>query len=283
MRRLINYLIFPLLISMACESESPLAPEAMLPVIRAYIYAGEPVKDIQITWTVPLGSDSLDAPPVNDARVWLLKDSQEYALTLSPGDSGYYHYAGDDLTIGAGDELGLRVLIDGNLSTAKTRVPAAPENVSLSGDTLTISSAFFGPGHQGMGPGMGVIDSSSSIIIKWDGEQDAQYYVVFEVMDENPKAIETFFPGGGDAPIGMRRFLSPPMPMSFYVISRMNLSFYGEYRAKVYRVNQEYADLYQSRQQDSRDLNEPLSNIENGLGVFSAFNSTVVRFIVAAE
>jgi len=52
----------------------------------------------------------------------------------------------------------------------------------------------------------------------------------------------------------------------------------GKHRVKVYRVNQEYADLYQSRNQDSRDLNEPLTNIVNGLGVFSAFNSDSVFF-----
>jgi len=46
----------------------------------------------------------------------------------------------------------------------------------------------------------------------------------------------------------------------------------------VYRVNQEYADLYEGRRQDSRDLNEPSTNIENGLGVFSAFNSDSTFF-----
>ena len=40
------------------------------------------------------------------------------------------------------------------------------------------------------------------------------------------------------------------------------------------------ADLYESREQDSRDLNEPLTNISNGLGVFSAFNSQTALFEV---
>ena len=45
-------------------------------------------------------------------------------------------------------------------------------------------------------------------------------------------------------------------------------------RIRLYRVNQEYADLYEGRVQDSRDLNEPPSNIVGGLGVFSAFASS---------
>ncbi|MBC8181278.1 hypothetical protein H8E88_09140 [candidate division KSB1 bacterium] len=52
---------------------------------------------------------------------------------------------------------------------------------------------------------------------------------------------------------------------------------------KVFRVNQEYGDLYQSRNQDSRDLNEPLTNIVNGLGVFSAFNCDSVFFDFEGE
>ena len=37
------------------------------------------------------------------------------------------------------------------------------------------------------------------------------------------------------------------------------------------------------KQQDSRDLNEPATNIENGLGVFSAFNCDSVFFYAMQE
>ena len=48
----------------------------------------------------------------------------------------------------------------------------------------------------------------------------------------------------------------------------------------MYRVNREYADLYNNRVQDSRDLNEPPSNISGGLGIFSAFNSAARGFVL---
>ncbi len=51
----------------------------------------------------------------------------------------------------------------------------------------------------------------------------------------------------------------------------------------MYRINAEYAQLYGNRTQDSRDLNEPPSNIRNGLGVFSAFNISSVFFEVAEQ
>jgi hypothetical protein len=55
---------------------------------------------------------------------------------------------------------------------------------------------------------------------------------------------------------------------------------YGRHRAKIYRVNQEYADLYESREQDSRNLNEPLTNVKNGLGVFTAVTCDSIFFKV---
>ena len=51
---------------------------------------------------------------------------------------------------------------------------------------------------------------------------------------------------------------------------------YGLHRIKVFRVNEEYANLYESVEQDSRDLNEPLTNIKNGLGIFTAFSCETV-------
>jgi hypothetical protein len=63
----------------------------------------------------------------------------------------------------------------------------------------------------------------------------------------------------------------------------MELETLGLHMAKVYRVNEEYAQLYENRIQDSRDLNEPPSNIRGGLGVLSAFNSDSVLFVVVRE
>ena len=47
-----------------------------------------------------------------------------------------------------------------------------------------------------------------------------------------------------------------------------------------FTVNEEYALLYETSTQDSRDLNEPYTNINNGLGIFSGFASQEVYFEV---
>jgi hypothetical protein len=70
---------------------------------------------------------------------------------------------------------------------------------------------------------------------------------------------------------------------SFQVINLFTLEFVGPHLVTVYRVNEEYDNLYRARLQDSRDLNEPPTNIVNGLGVFSAFSGQTVAFAVARE
>ena len=79
---------------------------------------------------------------------------------------------------------------------------------------------------------------------------------------------------------GAFRRISRPTRESSYQINFGEIAYWGKYVVKVYRVNQEYADLYENLEQDSRDLNEPPTNIKNGLGIFSAFHSQNVYFNV---
>ena len=92
-------------------------------------------------------------------------------------------------------------------------------------------------------------------------------------VEIDPQQIDTGIPFFQN-----RRFISQPISRDNYIISFMNVTHLGRHYVKVYRVNQEYADLYGTSSQSSRDLNEPLTNIKNGLGIFSAFNSDSVFF-----
>jgi hypothetical protein len=279
MKRLVITIFFAGLLVSGCTDETPFAPSEDDLVVRAYLYAGEPVEDIQITSTLPLGSQETVAPPVNDAQVTLLKNGREYVLVPSAGNSGYYHYAGSDLVVESGDEFEIRVAVNSRQVTAITTVPFPPNHVQTSSTELLLPdfSTRPGPG-SGIGPGGRLDDSTRFIILNWQEDATALFYVVVENAEENPEPVSSF-PGMGEG--GMRRRLVfPPTNHNEFRITLADISYYGKHLAKIYRVNQEYADLYQSRNQDSRDLNEPLTNIEGGLGVFSAFASTAVEFNV---
>jgi len=260
----------------ACTEQTPLTPEHDLIVVRGYLFAGEPIDDIQITSTLPLGSEDSTAPPINNAAVSLIKNGKTYDLVPSPGDSGYYHYDGNDLSVQSGDEFEINVSYGGQTAKGKTVVPFPPDSVTISAYTLIIPQYSYGfpsPGEQIL-----PADSNRVLTISWKEDLSSLFYVVVENIDENPEPINNprMFQK-------VRRFISVPTNRNEFRIQRFAVTHYGKHVARVYRVNQEYADLYSSRNQDSRDLNEPLSNIENGLGVFSAFASDSVFFEVISE
>jgi hypothetical protein len=245
-----------------CDSTSPLLPESELIVVRAYLYAGEPVTDVQLTTTFALTTGDTAGQPINDAKVALEKAGKIYRLTASPGDSGYYHYAGNDLAVQVGDRFKISVERSGQIATGETMIPAPPQNLALSKTELVIDT--------------NTPFDTSSITISWQGEETF-YFVVVENLEASPTPINQF-PGRIGAQF--RSFRSRPFRELSYTIRRFDLAYFGNHRARIYKVNQEYANLYAFGLQDSRNLNEPETNIKNGLGVFAGFSSAAVNFRV---
>lgn len=244
-----------------CIEESPLISEKELIVVWAFLYAGEPVTDIKLTATVPL-ADTSEAAPINDAQITLIKDGQRYECESSPGDSGYYHYRGTDLAIDTEDEFTIEIVRGEQFVTAKTSVPDKPVSVALSSSVMEVPDFS---NRESMWEWRN--SENRDITVSWENTDGSWYYVTMENIEDNPVAISSWIHER------LRRFIFPPINDDTYRISLPLITHLGLHRVNVYRVNQEYVDLYESREQDSRDLNEPLTNIEGGLGVFAAFNS----------
>ncbi len=249
--------------------------ETDLVVIEAFLFAGEPVQDIRLTATVPLGVDPDSAPTIDDATVRLIKEGVTYALTPTGAD-GRYEYLGTDLVIADGDEFRLEVEHFGRVAWGETVVPAPPAGVAIDADTLFAPNLGFGGG--GRRGGGGFNPDESQVAVTWDNLGDLLHFVVVEGLEDDAEPI---FPDQFLERIGRFRFISEPTIDNFFILRLLLLETLGPHQAKVYRVNEEYNQLYENRTQDSRDLNEPPSNIRDGLGVFSAFNSLSVPFEVA--
>jgi len=249
---------------LACETESPVLLETEMMVVRAYLYSGEPVRDIQITATYAITSEDTIGQPINDATVTLEKAGRVYALARTPGDSGFYHYPGNDLNVEAGDRFKISVNRNGETATGETEIPAAPNNVQLSAEEFVVSITT-------------TPFDTSSLTVRWDNADESFYFVTVENIEPVRTRIDE---SGGFSPRGGIAFRSRPMRESSYAIRRFDLTYLGRHRVRVYKVNPEYANLYAFGQQDSRNLNEPLTNIKNGLGVFAGFSSVEVFFTV---
>ncbi len=262
----------------ACDD--PVDPfEADLVVVEAFLFAGEPVRDVRLTATVSLGEDPALAPTIDDADVTLFKDGVAYVLA-SVGDSGRYEYTGIDLVVAEGDEFRIEVAYFGRVAVGETIVPAPPVNVAVDGDTLfapVINLGGGGGGGRGGGGG-GINTADAQLGVTWDNVSELLHFVVVEGLEDGTEAI---FPEQLLERLSRFRLITEPTTDTFFAINLLLLRDLGQHQVRVYRVNEEYSELYENRTQDSRDLNEPPSNIKNGLGIFSAFNSVTALFEVA--
>jgi len=248
-------------------------------VIEAFLFAGQVVDDIKLTRTVPLGDDPALAATVDDAVVRLLRGNESWLMTRL-SEPGRYGYEGGGLEVRSGDVFRLEVEAFGRIATAETLVPAPADGVALDADALevpVINVGQGGPGGGGRGGGGGAGLLDLQITVTWENPGQGSYFVDVNGLDPDAESI---FPDFIRERIGRFRFRSAPTQEAFFNVGLRVLEDLGPHEVVVYRVNPEYTDLYENRTQDSRDLNEPPSNVTNGLGVFSSFSPVVVGFSV---
>lgn len=259
MKKVILLYIVVLLFS-ACEKST--TPPSNKFVIEAFLFAGEPIDDIYIKTTFPISEVDDQSTPISDASVSLIKNDKIYGLI--PSDSaGFYHYPNTDLTVETGDSFELVVTYNDVTATATTVVPTPTTGLQVTPDTM-----FFPP----LGPqsdSTNAIIASLSMDATWDNPNDDYYYLVVETVD----TIVPIFPDFVAEFLARFRYVSEPTNENALSVPGIGFTSLGRHRIKVYHINQEYVDLYLNQEQDSRDLNEPPTNITNALGVFSAFNS----------
>lgn len=267
-------LIIMLISLEGCEKTDMSSEGDIKLVLNAYIYENEPVTHVRLSESLPFTSTDSLFPLISDASISIQWQDGKFPL-LSSDSAGFYHCPDSNLRIISGDKYMIEIIRGKNILTAQTTVPQKPDSLSLSAASIEIDPD--------MSPWEMRQAGIADIEVTWSNPNGEYFYVLVENMEENPEDIEFGFSGFG----GMRRnfrFLSRPFITDTYII-RVFLSVqqYGTHRVKLFRVNHEYADLYENREQDSRNLTEPLSNVHNGLGIFTAFSYDEAYFEVVKK
>jgi len=259
-----------------CTESSPLISDKDLLVVWGFVYANEPITDIKLTGTLPLDADSLsEFPPINNAEVAVIVNGDRFECELASGDSGFYQYLANDLSIKTGDQTSIEIEWQGQSIKGESTVPQPPTGLGLNSNVMEIPNfsdrESFWAWRQ---------SENREVVVTWEKElEDDWFYVVLKNIEQNPIPIEM----NSRFNERRRRIIFPPIQDTSYRIRLPLIEFLGLHEIRVYRVNREYVDLYESREQDTRDLNEPLTNIEGGLGVFSAFNSSEINMTVTQK
>jgi len=263
----------------ACDSDLTFVPpDTDVFVVQAFLFSDEPVSGFTVTGVLPIDADATAvAEPISDAQITLIRRAIRYDLIATPAEPGRYHYPNGDLTVTVGDVFSLEVTRGQQVATAETVVPIPPTGLELSSDSLiapTLGGPGQGPGGRGGGGGRGGL--LNGITASWSNSASELHFVVIDNTGTEPGILPTTELFSRFA----RRIVQAPTAADSSIVSIVALTHYGQHRLKLYRVNDEYADLYEGLDQDSRDLNEPPSNIRGALGVFSAFSADSVFFEV---
>jgi hypothetical protein len=255
----------------ACEgSTSVLEPDLDGYVVQAFLFAGEPVQDVTVTGLLPIGADTTEVPdPISDASISLFRGDERFDLIATAGEPGRYHYPDVDLTVATGDAFRLEITANGRSASAATVVPSPPEGLELSADSL-VAPDF------GSGPGGGFFPDFATLAARWANPAGELHFLVIDNVEPDPEILPTTEIFTRFAP----RFITTPTPADSSIVTALSLTHYGLHRVRLYRVNDEYVDLYDGLLQDSRDLNEPPSNVRGALGIFSAFAADSAFFNV---
>jgi len=260
-------LIFTAIIIASCEKEQLNNGHSDLLVIEGYLFAGRNVDSIRLSSAVIFnGADTL-FHGIPDASITISSNGNVYNLQPSTR-TGYYFCSDNSLKIISGNTYSIDINYAKQHMTAQTTIPGNPVGLQISDSVFAVDTTLTQRQLR-----------DSSLLVQWKNPNKDYYFVILENKDTALVPITVastnnrFGNFNGGAINIARRFQTRPTQDSLYRISLFStVGNYGHYIFKLYKVSKDYASLYQSRSQSSINLNEPFTNISNGLGIFTSFS-----------
>ena len=264
-----------IMMAISCDEETMSVSDNY--VVEGFIVANEPINNVTVKGILPLERTSTGDQPIANALTQITGGDQVVDLSYNSTSLRYEDPEGL-LDIDVGNVYRLEVNVNGRVATAETVVPNPPTGLALSGEEIVIPRLSVNPQ---LGNLVRTLFDEERLNLSWDAEVGQSFFVVIEQKaDDLDPILPEQIPLATRNLIGDFRFISEPSEDNSFDIIGIALETYGLHVAKVFTVNQEYVDLFENLEQDSRDLNEPPTNINNALGIFTAFAVDSLEFNV---
>lgn len=253
-------LLSGLLWSCGKELTEQLDPESTA-IVESYIYAGDSTITIKLTKLLPFSDDTSEAIEYISG-LHLQVNSQD----LTETGTGIYTLSLGENRIQPGETYNLKFGYYNDTVSSEVIIPEKPANFTISAaytyaDRITSSGGF--PG--GSGP-------MEDLDLTWTNDDGSYYYVLIEYLESTPDYINYNM---ADAEISTIQSIEP-MSSSGTSIGMRNLYFFGSYRVILYKVNEDFVDIYQQTETNSTNITNPVSTINNGFGIFTGMASDTV-------
>ncbi len=256
----------------ACD-DNDLLPFNDIPVVESYLTINKPIS-LQISRKTAYDENvALSEDDINGLQVKIKFDNQSRIIPSS--GNGLY----TDLAFipQEGTTYELEFTFNNKTVTSSTQIPSKPVNFQQSVSTIEVQGITMGGGFGG-GPGGTRPEMPDPVKLTWTNNDSGYYMVVIENVETSPTAIYDFGDNADDAP--RRIFRNEPTQSNQYEIAAMNFQYYGRHRLILFHLNAEYAALYNDNGTTSQNLTNPITNVENGLGIFTGINADTLMISV---
>ncbi|MBI9034302.1 MAG: DUF4249 family protein [Bacteroidales bacterium] len=235
------------------ESVSEFTPDL---VVEAYLIPGQsPV--IKLSVETPYDSANAADLSVDDLEVVLKSEDNEFVCT-SMGEGNYA--APESFFVEIQHTYQLEILFNDEMVSSQTFVPSKPIGYSSSETSIYLSSGT-------SGGGFGTSGFTSNINLYWQNPENDYFLVIVENIETNPEPIR-------DTDEERKlSFRNEPVQTEGDQIRPNSFQFFGTHRVILYKLNPEYSLLYEDSGSSSQNMTNPITNIENGYGIFTGINS----------
>ena len=260
-------ILFAILLS-ACETDDTITQVAYRkPIVECFINSEVDTITIKFSEMIQyLGEDDDSlADPIIGLNVYVMK-SESDSILLEEKKPGVYQSSFSEIGASIGDSIRFSTYIDNYRLSSDTWLPPKPTSIDINDDIIYID-----PDNR-----MGMM-MNSDLTLSWDNPEEAFYYISMENLESDPVPVNEMVEGMPT----LRQ--TPPSQGDQYEIRIRNIMYFGTYRVILFRVNQEFANLFDNPTMSPVSLTEPPSNIKNGLGIFTAFSTDTVFFEVKEQ
>lgn len=255
MKRICILLFIAIIILTACEGTELGEVLPARAIVEAIMPAGLPM-EIHVSKEILFKREESDSLIDLTGLVITMNDGQE-SFTLTDEGNGKYT---SDKIVDISKPYELSFQYNGMEISSETLVPNKPESFVASTTEMTIQP------FTGGGPPTGL---SASLDLTWSNPDGSSYLVVVQNVENSPTPINT---SGFARP----SFRSEPLVSDNYQVRATQFQYYGMHAVILFKVNSDYAALYEDPGDNSLTIKSPFTNVKNGLGIFTAVNSDTV-------
>ena len=255
----ISFLVAILFLILSCNQESIEQTETKTTIVEGYLSAGNHVDSFRVTQSYSFGQVEEDIITLDDLTITLTEDNNQFQLT----SIGNGFYQNTNHIINAGKNYQLEFERAGKIISAETYIP------EYTAASISTTQVGLNKIEAGVIP-TGGITIPDPVELSWNNEDGGYYYVLIRNIETDPEYVNDNIAQFD----GQLQFITEPQITDFYAIrTQRELLQFGTYQIIVLRVNPEYAALFDSSGSSTLSLEEPASNIVNGLGIFTGVSS----------